>query len=211
MTEAKIVAAIKNYVTSQRGVTGFSLRNEQVADEVDTLRMRMILEADSARLFRKPFQGYTQKISFTVPGNKKVDLPKVYIRADGTPAVAYVGGQLGNTAYRLVTGYNHGQWVATDEFSLLPVAMLEGTEFTFKNFASNSLIMIAVFEDPSSLEAYGYDPGYDTEDGEEGDDYPMPNAMIDQIIGKTAESYIRTMFRIPPQPNTQIDAPPTGK
>lgn len=205
MTEAKIVSAIKNYVTSQRGVTGFDLRNEQVADEVDTLRMRMIAELDNSRIFRKPYQGFVQKIEFTVPNTKKIDLPKIYIKQDGTPAIEYVGGKNFTTSYRVVTGVNHANWIANDEYSLFPVAVVEGQQITFKNFGSNDLVMIAVFEDPSDLEDYGYDPGYDSDD--DASEYPMPNSMIDAIIGKTAESYLRTMYRIQPQPNTQVDLP----
>lgn len=205
MTEAKIVSAIKNYVTSQRGVTGFPLRNEQVADEVDTLRMRMIAEMDTARLFRKPYQGFVQKIEFTVPASKKLVLPKIYVKADGTHAIEYVGGKNGTTQYRLVSGINHANWIDKDEYSFFPVVVIDGQELTFKNFGSNDLMMIAVFEDPSDLEEYGYDPGYDSDDG--ASDYPMPNAMVDMVIGKTAESYLRTMYRIPPQPNKQVDIP----
>lgn len=205
MTEAKIVSAIKNYVTSQQGVTSFALRNEQVADEVDTLRMRMIGELDVQRIFRKPYQGFVQKIEFTVPNNKKLVLPKIYTKMDGTPAIEYVGGKLGTTAYRLVSGINHANWIDKDDYSLFPVAVVEGQEITFKNFGSNDLMMIAVFEDPSDLEDFGYDPGYDGDDG--ASEYPMPNAMVDMVIGKTVESYLRTMYRIPPQPNQQVDAP----
>lgn len=205
MTEAKIVSAIKNYVTSQRGVTGFPLRNEQVADEVDTLRMRMIAEMDANRMFRKPYQGFVQKIEFTVPVSKKLVLPKVYVKADGTHAVEYIGGKNGTTQYRLVSGINHGNWIDKDEYSIFPIAVIEGQEITFKNFGSNDLMMLAVFEDPSDLEEYGYDPGYDSDDG--ASEYPMPNSMIDMIIGKTAESYLRTMYRVPPQPNKQVDIP----
>lgn len=205
MTEAKIVSAIKNYVTSQRGVTGFSLRNEQVADEVDTLRMRMIAEMDAMRMFRKPYQGFVQKIEFTVPASKKIVLPKIYVKADGTHAIEYAGGKNGTTQYRLISGINHANWIDKDEYSLFPVVVINEQELTFKNFGSDDLMMIAVFEDPSDLEDYGYDPGYDSDDGVS--DYPIPNAMVDMIIGKTVESYLRTMYRIPPQPNKQVDVP----
>jgi hypothetical protein len=202
MTEAKIVAAIKNYVTSHRGVTGFPLRDQQVADEVDTLRMRMINELDQKRLFRKPYQGFVQRIEFTVPNTKKITLPKVYFQLDGTPAIEYIGGKQFNTLYRVFTGVNHNAWSIDDEWTL-PAVTVDGQEFTFHNFGSNELVLIAVFEDPSS--PFGYDGGYDEE---EGDEYPIPSAMKDIIIGKTAESYLRTMYRIFPQANKQVDVPP---
>lgn len=205
MTEAQIVSAIKNYVTSGRGVTGFSLRNEQVANEVDTLRMRMIAEMDAGRTFRKPYQGFVQKIEFSVGTTKKVILPKIYTKADGTPAIAYIGGKNGKSQYRLISGISHSNWIEKDEYSLFPVVIVEGQELTFQNFGSNDLLAIAVFEDPSALEEYGYDGGYD--DPETGTEYPMPSALVDSIIGKTAESYIRTMYRIPPQVNKQVDNP----
>jgi len=204
MTELKIVSAIKNYVTSHRGVTGSPLRNEQIADEVDTLRMRMIAEMDKANFFRKPYQGFVQKFSITtIPSNKIVTIPKLYIKDDGTPAIDYVGGIGLTTPYRIITGINHKNWITKDEFlGTFPTVMIEGNQMEIINIAPNAAVLYAVFEDPGELEDFGqYNP--DTSD------YPIPNSMVDQIIGKTAESYIRTMYRVPPQPNTQVDLPQT--
>jgi len=55
-----------------------------------------------------------------------------------------------------------------------------------------------LFEDPSSLEIFG---DYD----HEVDDYPTPQGDIDMIIGKTAESYLRTEPYKIILPNTQTD------
>ena len=59
--------------------------------------------------------------------------------------------------------------------------------------------LIAVFEVPDELTKYGYD--------EMVTKYPVPAGFADMLIGKTAESYIRTMYRVPIQPNTQSDMP----
>lgn len=200
MTEFEIVSAIKNYVTSQRGVTGFSLKNAQIADEVATLRMRGIDELDRANRFRKPYQGYVQKIEFTVDNTKKITLPKIFIKEDGSPAIDYIGGKNDYTPFRIITGSTHAGWISHDEFLKdMPTVQVEGTEFTFFNFSSTNLVLIAVFEDPSSLDVWGYN--------DEVDEYPLPGKMQDVVIGKTAESYLRTMYRIPPQVNNQVDAP----
>lgn len=204
MTEFKIVSTIKNYVTSQRGVTGSPLRNEQIADEVDTLRMRLIAELDASGKLLKPFQGFIQKIEFTINSTKKILLPNLYILDNGKPAIDYIGGKLGKTPYRIIYGSSHAAWIDKDEdINSMSTVQVEGNELTLINSDTTELLLIGIFEDPSSLEDYGYN--------DETTEYPIPGKMIDVIIGKTAESYLRQMYRIPPQPNNQVDAPQTNR
>jgi hypothetical protein len=85
----------------------------------------------------------------------------------------------------------------------MAIAHYDEGKITFKNVSPQYVTVVAVFEDPSDLEIYGdYDP--------ESSEYPLPASMIDSLIGKTAESYIRTMYRIRPQPNIQTDLPNAG-
>lgn len=194
-------------VTSAEGVTNTSLSPDQVADELDTLRVRMIMEADKATVFRRPYQGYTQQIASlkVLKDSEKVsyaDIPRLVIKSTGEPAALYIGGKDNKSPYRLVTGDVEN--ALHDHFvGRMPIVHYHEGRLTFRNVAPQSITVIGVFEDPSDLELGG---DYDSETNE----YPFPAGMIDMLIGKTAESFIRTMYRIRPQPNVQADIPNAG-
>lgn len=207
MTEFEIVTAVRELVTSTEGVTNTSLSEEQVADEVDTLRVRMALELDSKSLFRRPYQGFTQRIK-SLKINKDsekvsyVDIPRLVIQINGEPAALYIGGKDDASPYRLVTGDIKN--ALHDHFiGKMPIVHYAEGRLTFRNVSPQFITVVGVFEDPSDLElSADYDP--------EVSEYPMPAGLIDQLIGKTTESYIRTMYRIRPQPNIQTDMPNAG-
>jgi hypothetical protein len=207
MTESQIVTAVMELVTSAEGVTNTSLSPDQVAEEVDTFRVRMIMEADKATVFRRPYMGMTQEISSlkvekTSEKVSYVNIPRLVIKANGEPATLYIGGKDDKSPYRVVTGdienAIHDHFVG----SMAIVHYQEG-RLTFRNVAPQYIKVVAVFEDPSKLELGGH---YDPDTSE----YPFPAGMIDILIGKTADSYIRTMYRIRPQPNVQADIPNAG-
>lgn len=214
MTEARIVSAIMNYVTSARGVGSSVMYPEQVADEVDTLRIRMISELEHAGRLHAPFQGFGQNIeSVEVPrvGTKlKLELPRMYITSRGVPAVAYIGGLDGESPYRIMTGLHYLN-ARHDLFTgNMPFAVYKEGTWEFHNCEPDRIMILGgIFNHPRQLEPYGYDAGYDTDDPDAGSEYPVPGSMADQIIGKTAETYLRTMYRMPPQANTQSDVPVT--
>ena len=207
MTELQIVTSVLELVTSAEGVTNTSLSREQVADEIDTLRCRMMAEIDAKSIFRNPYVGYTQTIT-----NLKVerdanrvsyaDIPRVFVQLGGEPAIAYIGGKDGKSPYRVITGDMenavHDQFVG----KMATVHYAEG-RLTFRNVSPQYIKVVAVFEDPSDLE---YSGDYDSETSE----YPMVAGMVDMLIGKSTESYIRTMYRVRPQPNTQTDLAGAG-
>lgn len=206
MTELDIASSIMNVVTSHEGVTNVSLSEDQISDEVDTLRARMILELDQTSHFRRPYLGYTQTISnLTVVKAKDktptVTIPRVLMKLDNTPAILYVGGKDGNSPYRVIAGESsinatHDQFIGN-----LPIALYKENKIElYQTHPPNEVMIIAVFEDPSELEIFGV---YDSEK----DNYPMPNALLDKLIGKTIESYMRTLYRVPIQPNVQADIP----
>lgn len=207
MTEHQIVSAIENYVTSHEGVTDFPVSPKQIADEVDTLRMRLVSELDNARMLVSPFVNYTQVIedlpTHKTDGNDRyVDIPAVYHTIRNTPAFVYAGAANGNTPYRVLTG-NHGIYASQDRWiGNVPQAILQGTRLTFKQSTLKKVRIVAVFRDPSDLDVFGYDSSKDT--------YPIPDSLVDQIIGKTANSYMQTMYRIRPQSNQQVDLPMAG-
>lgn len=204
MTEFEIVTAVMNLVTSHEGVTNTSLSPDQVAEEVDTLRGRMSFDMDKFGLFRRPYIGFTQTID-SLPVKKRqsdnqryVDIPKLMMKRDGNPAYVYIGGKDNKSPYRIITGdqilnAKHDQFIGK-----LPTAHYNEGHIEFFNVVPNYIKMIAVWEDPGALEELGV---WDTE----VNDYPFPAGMIDELIGKTANSYINTMYRVPITPNTQSD------
>lgn len=210
MTEFEIASNIMNLVTSNEGVTNSRIRMEQILLDVDTMRLRLIAEAEKVQMFRRPYQGYSQKIdSLKVLRNPDrslyVEIPKLYIGADGKPSVGYIGGKDLKSPYRILIG-NQRNYNEHDEFiDRYPYAHYDEGKLNFKNVTSEYIaIQDAVFEDPSALEVHGYNG--------EVSKYPLPGVTIDVLIGKVAEGYLRTMYRKMPQPNTQTDLPTgTGK
>lgn len=194
-----------NLVTSHEGVTNTSLSEEQVGEEVDTLRVRMADELDKASLFRRPYLGFTQVISSinTVKNSDNrytVTIPKLIVKRDGNPAFLYIGGKDKESPYRVITG-DQVKNAAHDPFiGKSAIAHYNEGIIEFYNVVPKAVRIVGAFQDPSALEILGvWD--YTT------DDYPMPAGMIDQLIGKTAEAYIRTLYRTSIQPNTQSDKP----
>lgn len=213
MTELKIISAVMNSVTAFEGVTNLSLDSEQVGDELDTLRVRMIGEMDKVSLFRRPYGGFVQIIESVAtvkadnpddPKNKKiayVDLPRMVMTRSNYPSYNYIGGRDRRSPYRVITGDQYLNALHDQFIGKMPIAHYSSSgRITFYNTTPSFVRIEAVFEDPSALEILG---AYDAETS----DYPMPSGMIDQLMGKTVESYGRQLYRIRPQPNTQSDIP----
>jgi hypothetical protein len=205
VTEFQIVTAVMNLVTSHEGVTNTSLSPDQVAEEVDTYRGRLIDEQDKVSLFRRPYNGYTQTIpSIKVERDEKkllyVDIPRLHIKRDQTPAYYYIGGLDDKSAYRVISPSDAENVQHDLHLSKVPLAIYSEGRMYFRNATPNLIKIVAVFEDPSALEVLGH---YDSE----VTNYPLPQGMIDMLIGKTANSYINSLYRVPVQPNRQSDTP----
>lgn len=205
MTEHQIASAIENYVTSHEGVTDFPVSIEQIKDEVDTLRIRMFDEQDVNSRYMMSLEPFLQTIeikntSRSVDGKDTiVEVPLIHMRTNGMAATRYCGSPTYKTPFRVVTG-NHHLYARHDQFiGKSPLAHYENGKIIFFNTVLKTVMIKAIFNDPSQLTEYGYD--------EEVTQYPMPPGLVDMLIGKTVESYIRTMYRIPIQPNTQSDLP----
>jgi len=202
-TEYQIASSIKSYVTAEKVVTNSDIEIEQIRDEMDSLRHRLLDDLDQQGLLRKPFLGYTQFHKFSTKrdeANKILycDLPRLMVGKDNKPFVAYVGGGNQLTPYRLVVG-NQLTWVDDKDSwdrNQKTVLYRDG-QFVFRNDGPNYIWVRGVFAKPRELAAYGYlwKEHY----------YPVTGQMADRIIGKTVESYLRTMNRVPIQANTQSD------
>jgi hypothetical protein len=205
MTEFDIASAIRNYVTSHEGVTNFKPSLQQIRDEVDTLRIRLLTEQDVQNRYVFSFEQYYQIIDIKPKYNSTTRkttaaIPVLYFRANGKPAYRYVGGSQGNTPHKIVTG-NDKYWAMHSPYTgqMATVTYEEGI-LDFLSKTPTTIRVEAVFEKPSACRKYN---GYDWMK----DRYPVSQSMVDILIGKTAESYLRTMYRVPPQPNTQSDIP----
>lgn len=219
MTLHQIASSIMNMVTHYEGVTNVSLEYEQIIEEVNTLRSRLISEADRTGSFRKPYNGFTQRIDY-VRVNKSqngniyyAEIPKLYIHLDGTPACTYIGStnrvkkynlggvidtDEGTQPWRLLTG-QHYMYAEHDMFlQSMPIAIYEEGVIRFPKNYSDYITIVGVFERPNEVETYD----------EENDIYPVPAGMIDVIIGKTTNSIINYLMRAFVQPNTQSNLQP---
>ena len=203
MTEHEIASAIQNYVTSHEGVTNFNISVRQIRDEVDSLRIRTLAELETQGRSMYPLEDYMQDMEVNTirEGTRIVaQIPLVYIDVGGRPAFSYLGGVSLDTNHKVVTGRSRS-WAHEDPWTgkMKTVWYNSGRlEFLHKNVPEKVMIT-AVFRKPSDLFLYGYDW--------KKDEYPVPYSVTDILIGKTSESYLRTMYRIFPQSNTQSDIP----
>lgn len=211
---------ISNDINSQNGVTDFPLSLNQIADNVDTLRVRVIEDLDSKGFFKQPFFNYTQTIDFTstqkdsTQNNQRyVDIPRILFLSDGSPAITYIGAANGFQTYRKVWGlqrevHTKDRWIGSKPTAIITENGL-GYRIFFKNISPISLKLIAVFQNPSDLESYGYNGWKTTAEG--GSVYPMTSGQVDIVMGKIVDSYMRYMYRIRPQGDQAVDAPQQSK
>ena len=207
MTELEIASIIQNYVTSNEGVTNSALDLEQIRKEVDSLRIRFVQELESKRtiIAEAYYQTLTTnddhkpRIITSGPwkGWTELEIPNIHINNKGIPQISYAGPEHEMEPNKVVSGNQHVYYKNSRFSNLQPLAHISNGKIRFKeNYKKVSIK--ALFECPSDLESYDV---YD----HESDNYPMPSGQIDQIIGKTAESYIRTQSLKIIQPNNQVD------
>lgn len=204
MTELQIASAIQNYVTSREGVTSSVVDLEQIRDEVDTLRMRMVQDMGKQRALIP--EAYYQKLkeikttpitSGSFKGWSEVKLPRIYTNNKGKPQIQYIGPFAEMEPNRVVVGNQH-LYIKAERFTdKYPLVFYDTDRVLFQKGYTKVTIK-ALFEDPSALEIFG---DYD----HETDEYPAPQGDIDSMIGKTAESYLRTEPYKIILPNTQTD------
>lgn len=205
MTEYQIASAIENYVTSHEGVTNFSVPINQIQDEADTLRIRMFDEQDLNSRYTISLEPFLQTIELKATKRSTngkdtiVEIPNIHIRKNGKAAIRYCGSPTYKTPYRVVTGNHHLYATHDPIIGKSPLAHYEDGKLTFLNTVLKKVMIKGIFTDPSKLVEYGYNY--------KEDEYPVPLGFADILIGKTVESYLRTMYRIPIQPNTQTDMP----
>ena len=213
MSEFEIISAIENYVTSHAGVTDSSIEPTQIAAEIDTLRLRFLREFEKTdRLGRIP-RSYSQRLGPVETQEYEINdrnymgivLPRLYFRDNGKAIVFYLGSDDMDNHHRIVYGKSFRNFESELYTSRHSTAWIDGERLLFLNTSPESVILDAVYADPSDLGTGSlnfYDP--------RNDDYPCPEDIKDMIIGKTAESYIRTLYRTMPQSNKQVDLPVAG-
>jgi hypothetical protein len=212
MTEYQIASAIENYVTSHEGVTDFPVTLNQIRDEVDTLRIRLFDEVDLNTRYTVSLEPYlqileiTEGVTYDEPKNQTtVVIPDIHIRHNGKPAIRYCGSlsedALYKNPFRIITGNQimhatHDQYIGN-----APIAYYEAGagKIVFLQSQLTQVKIAAIFTQPHKCVKFGYDSKKST--------YPVPAGLADMLIGKTAETYMRTMYRKTAQPNTQADIP----
>lgn len=206
MTEVQIASAIEKMVTAHEGVTDFPITYAQIEDEVDTLRIRTLEEQDKVRLLVRPYNLMTQRITFeqkhfkkNAAGKMYVECPRIMSHETGELAIAFVGATNMEKQYRPVIGRQIRNARAVQWLGNEPIAHFQDGKLYLENIGPGKFILDAIFQRPRDLEIYGYNPTLH--------DYPLSNGAIDLIIGKTAESYIRQLYRVRPQPNQTVDLP----
>jgi len=204
MTEFQIASAIENYVTSHRGVTDFPISLGQIRDEVDSTRLRLLSDLEKANKGIVNLNPYAQNITVKVDrvGKKLVaTVPYINYMDSGKLAALYVGGIISETSgtvpFKLVT-FNRALWAQHDLYSgTVPTAVYNEGTFEMWNVAPKEIVIEAVFNKPSELRKYGYDW--------KKTPYPTPSSIVDKIIGKVVDRYLRYDRPVLPQPNTQSD------
>ena len=200
MTEFEIASAIQNYVTSHAGVTDSPISIRQIRDEVDTLRLRLLDEMYGQRNTFVDYGAYTQTATITTRrenGKIVVDVPSIYYEPNGKIMVTFLGSSTGDTPFKVVSGPRR-VWAKYDTYTgNVPTGYYHNGKIVFENVAPKAIFIEAIFDKPSLLSPYGYDW--------KSSRYPAPKGTIDIIIGKTAESYLRTRIPQLPKPNTQSD------
>ena len=200
MTEFEIASAIQNYVTSHSGVTDSPISLRQIRDEVDTLRLRLLDELFRGRNTMVDISPYTQVAKVTTAKENGIlvaHIPELYFQPNGKLAISYITSSSGATPFKVVVGTR--SLYADDDLYTgnAPTVVYQSSYLRFKNVAPKAILIEGVFNKPSELTPYGYDW--------KKSHYPVPYGMIDHIIGKTAESYLRLRQPILPTPNTQSD------
>ena len=200
MAGFEIASAIQNYVTSHSGVTDSPISLRQIRDEVDTLRLRLLDDLFRSRKSMVDVSPYAQTATVStekVDGKLQAHIPELYYQPNGKLGVQFLGSSSQETPFKVVFG-RRAIWSDNDLYTgKVPTAIYQGSIVTFRNVAPKSIFIEAVFNKPSELTQYGYDW--------KKSHYPVPYGMIDHIIGKTAESYLRLRQPVLPTPNTQSD------
>lgn len=206
MTERLIASAIEKYVTSHEGVTDFPITYSQMMDEVDTLRIRVLQQMDKAGILRTPYSNIQQTIEFQQSDFKQladktpyVSCPRIFSHDIGELAISFVGSLSNNKQYRIIVGRQIKNAKADKWSKKDPIAHFQDDKIMLYNQSAGKFALRGIFERPRDLEIHGYDPNISN--------YPLSNGQIDEIIGKTADSYIRTLYRLRPQANQTVDNP----
>lgn len=216
MTHRDIASAILNNITSGEGISNTRIPLQQVMDEIDTLRARLLYERSQQGLSIEPEYYQTascipvicQDISECcgINSDAKVlvgQLPSSVLTQNGRLLINYAGTIDRYRPYRIITG-NHYLFAMKGKYvGNKPTLWFDNTRvvlFNPETLAIKNISISAIWTNPAKLRDLDCCSNYDEKD------YPAPAGLIDMIIGKITESYIRYFYRMNPlQNNMQID------
>jgi hypothetical protein len=181
MTEFELVSAIRNIVTSHEGVTNFKPSIQQIRDEVDTLRIRLLTELDAQNRYFTMFDQYYQTIEVStkydaISKTTTAKIPVIHFRGNGLAAIRYIGGLSGGDSHKFITGKD-SHWANSSPYTghLAAVHYSGDGDLKFMSRNAPKKIMVeAVFVRPRDCKSYN---GYDWEK----DRYPVDYASFSRI------------------------------
>lgn len=206
MTEYEFASAVMNRVTSHEGVTQSSLTTRQIRDEADNLRLQIVQQLEKQRvLMPEAYYQHLEKIKTTritegvFKGWSYIKIPRIHTNMKHKPEIQYAGPTAERTPNRIVIS-NHHIYTPSDRFiGDAPTAFYDNDQIKFSE-GYKEVTIKALFEDPSDLTDYQQ---YDWRK----DPYPCPAGDLELIVDRLVRRYIPEVYRVPPQPNTQVDNP----
>lgn len=219
MTHQEIASAILNNLTAGEGITNIRVPLQQIRDEIDSLRARILMEKNQ--------QGFPVDMDYYQPvsclpveckdisdccidintGEKvlQVELPSSPVYLNGKPLIQYVGIVDRSRPFRIIDGKQNVYAFHNKFMKNVPTLWVDGTRGIIFNPTTTRVKYItisAVWANPSKVADLECCSEYENED------YPAPPGIVDTIIGKTTQSYLRYYYaRNPLQSNDQVDNP----
>lgn len=211
MTIEAITSAIMNYVTENQGINGTRVPKKQIRAEVHTLRGRLIREmvksrlpvpADcysllkGIRLSEEPItlDCYDDMMESAIEA-RVAKIPKLITHPlTNKPLIRFSGNYNRSAPLRIIYGNQIFYFMEEEIHKDQPTLWVDSAQERVVLFDDTleTLQMECVVANPDSLIDYSF-----CDYGEESP-YPADEEMIDHIIGKTQESYMRAFYRMQP-------------
>ena len=206
---------INSVYSGTKGVANISLSKDQVKDEINLARNRMIL--DLHRKYALETEGLYQDITCLKATKKDirqacpvdvtaqdehkvlaVEIPRLLHIPRMNP-VKYLGNSNRQVEWKYFWG-NDFIYRKYDKYAKnAPVAWINNTTIWLINppdFLKKQITIQAIFENPRDLSAYNCCKASDN------DPYPVPPTIVDMITGKLINDYLRYYRMQNPQANT---------
>lgn len=213
-TQEQIVYQVLNHLTGGlQGITNHPFSVQQIADEIDNLRLEIIMNPKIAPSidWRQLQQSITCLEVIKVPDQECEDIGSTEFKwrskdkiptllsFPGQPLVSFIGSANWMEEYKLIDS-ERLPYIKYDKYPM-PTAVWIDNYFYFKLLPANTKVLSlrAVFERPSAaMKNYVCC---------KENSYPIPGQFISRIVNTLVENYKKTPYFANPQPNTQTNLP----